>query len=70
MYRTEVIAYEPKAKKMAQQIEETANEMEKEGYMLVSITATSSAKAILVFHKPECTEEAEIETEANTDTEE
>ncbi|MDD2647358.1 MAG: hypothetical protein PHI27_06330 [Eubacteriales bacterium] len=51
MYRTEVISYSPKARKLAEAIECKANELEKEGFSLVSFTATGSAKAVLVFHK-------------------
>lgn len=51
MYKTVVVGYEPVADKMAKQIEETANEMEKEGYELIAVTETTSAKAILVFKK-------------------
>ncbi len=51
MYKTEVIEYTPVAKKMAKKIEEKCNDMEKEGYDLVSTTITLSAKAILVFKK-------------------
>ena len=59
MYRTEVIAYAPKAKKMAAEIEAKANELEREGFTLISVTTTGSAKAILVFHKTEIPSEAE-----------
>lgn len=51
MYKTEVIGYTPKAKKMAEKIEEKCNEMEKEGFSLISATITPGAKAILVFKK-------------------
>ena len=51
MYKTEVIEYTPVAKKMAKQIEEKCNDMEQEGYALVSTTITLGAKAILVFKK-------------------
>ena len=51
MYKTEVIEYTPVAKKMAKKIEDKCNDMEKEGYALVSTTITLSAKAILVFKK-------------------
>ncbi len=51
MYRTELIGYTPVAKKMAKKIEDKCNEMEKEGYVLVSATITLGAKAILIFQK-------------------
>ena len=51
MYKTEVIGYIPVAKKMAKKIEDRCNEMEKEGYVLISTTITLGAKAILVFKK-------------------
>lgn len=51
MYKTEVIEYTPVTKKMAKKIEEKCNDMEEEGYDLVSTTITLSAKAILVFKK-------------------
>ncbi len=49
IYKTIVIDYAPKAKKMAEAIEETANEYAKQGYELVSFSITNSAKAILIF---------------------
>lgn len=48
-YKTVVLDYEPKAKKMAEVVESTANKMEKEGYELITFSVTNSAKAILVF---------------------
>lgn len=48
-YKTVVLDYEPKAKKMAEAVESTANKMEKEGYELSTFSITNSAKAILVF---------------------
>lgn len=48
-YITKVIPYSPKADTMAQRIEEIANEMAQEGYDLISITCTESAKAIVIF---------------------
>ena len=36
MYKTVVIKYSPKAREMASKVEETANEMEKKGFELVS----------------------------------
>ena len=48
-YKSIVVDYSPKAKKMAAAIEEKANEMEKAGYELVTMAITGSSKAILVF---------------------
>lgn len=47
--KTVVVDYEPKAQKMAKQIEDAANEMEQKGYEFLSFSITGSAKAILVF---------------------
>lgn len=52
-YRTIVIDYTPKAKKMAAAIEEKANELAQAGWELVTFSVTNSAKAILVFRVPE-----------------
>lgn len=51
MYKTELIGYTPVANKMAKKIEDKCNEMEKDGYVLISTTITLSAKAILIFKK-------------------
>ena len=51
MYKTIVISYSPKADDMAQKIEEKANEMLENGYELVTMSITGTAKAILVFKK-------------------
>lgn len=48
-YKTIVIDYAPKAKKMAAAIEQRANEMASVGWELVTFSLTNSAKAILVF---------------------
>ena len=47
-YKTIVIDYAPKAKKMAAAIEKA-----QDGWELVSFSVTNSAKAILVFRVPE-----------------
>ena len=52
-YKTIVIDYAPKAKKMAAAIEQTANEKAQDGWELVTFSATNSAKAILVFRAPD-----------------
>lgn len=49
MYKTIVIEYAPKADDMAEKVERKANEMTLEGYELVTMSITGSAKAILVF---------------------
>lgn len=49
MYKTVVIEYTPAANSMAEKIEEKSNEMLSKGYVLITITFTGSAKAILVF---------------------
>lgn len=52
-YKTIVIDYAPKAKKMAAAIEKRANELAQHGWELVTFSVTNSAKAILVFRVPE-----------------
>ena len=52
-YKTFVIDYAPKVKKMAAAIEETANEKAQDGWELVTFSVTNSAKAILVFRVPD-----------------
>ena len=49
MYKTVVIEYAPKADNMAEKIEEKANEMLQNGYELVTMSITGTAKAILIF---------------------
>ena len=51
MYKTVVIGYLPKADDMAQKVEGKANEMLQEGYELINMSITGTAKAILVFKK-------------------
>ena len=62
-YKTIVIDYAPKTKKMAAAIEETANECAQNGWELVTFSVTNSAKAILVFRVPDglCREETHQE---------
>lgn len=50
-YKAAVIEYSPKAENMSKEIEEKANEMLNDGYVLVTITETTTAKAILIFKK-------------------
>ena len=52
-YKTIVMNYEPKAKKMAENIEKKANEMARDGWELVTFSVTNSAKAILVCRVPD-----------------
>ena len=49
MYKTVVIEYSPKADDMAQKVEEKSNEMLQDGYELITMSITGTAKAILVF---------------------
>ena len=51
MYKTIVMDYTPSAKKAAKFCEDTANEMEEQGYEFISLSVMPSAKAILVFRK-------------------
>ena len=51
-YKTVVIDYAPKAKIMASEVEDKANEMAQDGWELVTFSITNSAKGILVFRKP------------------
>ncbi len=59
-YKTLVINYAPQAKEMAAAVEAEANRMTLEGYSLVTMSITNSAKAILVFSMENAPEEAEI----------
>ena len=63
-YKTIVIDYAPKAKKMAAAIEKTANEKAQDGWELVTFSVTNSAKAILVFRVPEKLSEDEAAPQA------
>ena len=51
MYKTVVVEYSPKANNMAEKIEQKANEMLQQGFDLVTMSVTTTAKAILVFKK-------------------
>lgn len=51
MYKAIVIEYSPKADVMAKKVEEKSNEMLEDGYELITLSITNSAKAILVFKK-------------------
>ena len=52
-YKTIVTDYAPKAKKMADEIEQVINEKAKDGWELATFSVTNSCKAILVFRVPE-----------------
>lgn len=52
-YKTIVIDYAHKAKKLAAAIEKTANERAKEGWELLTFSLTHSDKAILLFRVPD-----------------
>lgn len=52
-YKTIVIDYTPKAKKMAAAVEKTANEKAQDGWELATFSVTNSGKAILVFRVPD-----------------
>ena len=52
-YKTVVLKYNPRAKKMAEEVERVANEYAEKGWELVTFSVTLSAKAILVFEVPD-----------------
>ena len=52
-YKTIVIDYAPKAKKMAAAVEKIANEYALRGWEMVSFSVTPSAKVIALFRVPE-----------------
>ena len=51
--KTVVIDYAPKAKKMAEAVEKTANEQVQDGWKLLTFSITNTAKAILIFYTEE-----------------
>lgn len=51
-YKTVVADYNPRAEKMAEEVEKVANEYAERGWELLSFSVTPSAKAILVFEVP------------------
>ena len=69
-YKTIVIDYAPKAKKMAAAIERTANERAQEGWELMTFSVTNSAKAIMVFRLPNAAQQQRksIPEEINNET--
>lgn len=69
-YKTIVIDYAPKAKKMAAAIEEKANELVQAGWELVTFSVTNSAKAILVFRATDDVRQEETAQEETAPLEE
>lgn len=63
--KTLVIGYEPRAKKMAKQIEAAANEMERQGYEFLTFSITESGKAILAFRGADSAAASAPETAEN-----
>ena len=52
-YKTVVLKYHPRAKKMAEEVEKVANEYAEKGWELITFSVTLSAKAILIFEDPD-----------------
>lgn len=52
-YKTVVLKYNPRAEKMAEEVEKAANEYAEKGWTLLTFSVTLAAKAILVFEVPE-----------------
>ena len=52
-YKTVVLKYNPRAKKMAEEVEKVANEYAEKGWKLITFSVTLSAKALLVFEVPD-----------------
>lgn len=52
-YKTVVLKYNPRAEKMAEEVEKAANEYDEKGWKLITFSVTLSAKAILVFEVPD-----------------
>ena len=50
-YRTLSIPYTPQTQALSERVAQAANQMEGEGYALVSFSVTPSARAILVFRR-------------------
>ncbi len=55
-YKAVVIDYNPKAERMAADVEKAANTMAKDNWEFVTFSVTNSAKAILVFRAAESKE--------------
>ena len=60
MYKTIVVKYSPKAKEMAASIEGAANQMEQEGFELISCSITPSSKGILIFRRTDAIQSANV----------
>ena len=58
VYKTVVLEYAPKARKMAASLEAKVNEMALQGWEPVSFTVTGSAKGILLLRAEKALEEA------------
>ncbi len=52
-YKTVALKYNPRAKKMAEEVEKVANEYAEKGWKFITFSVTFSAKAILVFEIPD-----------------
>lgn len=52
-YKAIVVEYQPRANKLAEAVESQSNKMAEEDWELITFSVTNSAKAILVFGKPE-----------------
>ena len=53
MYKTVVLGYMPRAKKVAESVQNEVNKQEKDGFNLVTFSITPSCHPILVFYKKE-----------------
>ena len=61
MYKTIVVKYSPKAKEMAARIEDVANQMEQEGFELVSCSITpSSRRGFWIFRQIKAPQPTEV----------
>ncbi|WP_373576457.1 hypothetical protein [Parafannyhessea umbonata] len=53
MYKAFVVAYSPAADRMAELVEQKANEVVRDGYEVVSFSVTNSARAIILARRRE-----------------
>lgn len=51
MYKAFVVAYSPAADRMAELVEQKANEVVRDGYEVVSFSVTNSARAIILARR-------------------
>jgi hypothetical protein len=51
MYKAFVVAYCPAADRMAELVEQKANEVARDGYEVVSFSVTNSARAIILARR-------------------